>query len=761
MNQKITDIISQMSLEEKASLCSGASTFATQAIDRLSIPALHMADGPHGLRKQLGEADFMGKNESVTATCFPAACLMGAGFDRKQVRRMGEALGEACQANDVQVLLGPGINIKRSPLCGRNFEYFSEDPLVSGELGAAYIQGVQSNGVGACLKHFFANNQETRRRTQSSNLDERTIREIYTPAFETAIEKGKPWAVMTSYNKVNGKYVNEDSQYCIDLLKGEFGFDGLVVSDWAAVHDRVAVIRGGTELTMPADKANDKLLVDAVKNGTLKESELDAACADIIAIALRGTEARKETAEYNFEVAHNLACQIAAESMVLLKNEDKVLPLDPTKNIVVIGGFAAEPRYQGAGSSRVNPWKVPTMQEVTAAYPNVRYVKGFGMGDIMDADEQAEAVAEAQKADIAIVMAGLPPIMEGEGFDRWVMKLPRCQNALIEKVCAVQSNTVVVLENGGVVELPWADKPKVILEAYLGGEAVNEAIWDVLTGNVAPSGHLAETFPLRYEDNPSYLDWPGEGDNTAYSEGLFVGYRWYTTRNVPVRYPFGHGLTYTDFSYSDLCLSAERFQVDDTLTVSVTVKNIGDRVGKALVQLYVGAPLGTLPVRVPVQELRDFQKIELVPGESQKVEFILNKRSFAHWDETVHTWRVFGGTYTVSIGANAQEMLCSVPVQAEHEYIPDGKIYDIMTPISEVELHPAGRKFLSEIMPMVNAIIARMGMGKEQQAAMPYADQRPKETGLMAEPLQTLKRMLRNLPEEKWDTLFMELNRNA
>lgn len=761
MNQKIADIISQMSLEEKASLCSGASTFATQAIDRLSIPTLHMADGPHGLRKQLGEADCMGKNESVTATCFPAACLMGAGFDRKQVRRMGEALGEACQANDVQVLLGPGINIKRSPLCGRNFEYFSEDPLVSGELGAAYIQGVQSNGVGACLKHFFANNQETRRRTQSSNLDERTIREIYTPAFETAIEKGKPWAVMTSYNKVNRKYVNEDSQYCIDLLKGEFGFDGLVVSDWAAVHDRVAVIRGGTELTMPADKANDKLLVDAVKNGTLKESELDAACADIIAIALRGTETRKETAEYDFEVAHNLARQIAAESMVLLKNEDKVLPLDPTKNIVVIGGFAAEPRYQGAGSSRVNPWKVPTMQEVTAAYPNVRYVKGFGMGDVMDADEQAEAVAAAQKADIAIVMAGLPPIMEGEGFDRWVMKLPRCQNALIEKVCAVQSNTVVVLENGGVVELPWADKPKAILEAYLGGEAVNEAIWDVLIGNVAPSGHLAETFPLRYEDNPSYLDWPGEGDNTAYSEGLFVGYRWYTTRNVPVRYPFGHGLTYTDFSYSDLCLSAERFQADDTLTVSVTVKNIGDRVGKALVQLYVGAPLGTLPVRVPVQELRDFQKIELAPGESQKVEFILNKRSFAHWDEIVHTWRVFGGTYTVSIGANAQEMLCSVPVQAEHEYIPDGKIYDIMTPISEVELHPAGREFLAEIMPMVNAIIARMGMGKEQQAAMPYADQRPKETGLMAEPLQTLKRILRNLPEEKWNALFVELNRNT
>ena len=761
MNPKIADLISQMSLEEKASLCSGAFTFATQAIERLSIPALHMADGPHGLRKQLGKADFMGKNESITATCFPAACLTGSGFDRDMVYKMGEALGEACQANDVQVLLGPGVNIKRSPLCGRNFEYFSEDPLVSGELGAAYIQGIQSRGVGACLKHFFANNQETRRRTQSSNLDERTLREIYTPAFETAVQKGKPWAVMTSYNKVNGKYVNESSQYCVDLLKGEFGFDGLTVSDWAAVHDRVAVISGGTELTMPADKANDALLVDAIKGGTLQESELDAACADIIAIALRGAENRKKSAAYDFEAAHKLARQIAAESMVLLKNAENMLPLDPTANIVVMGGFAAEPRYQGAGSSRVNPWKVPTMQEVTAAYPNVRYVQGFGMGDVEDADAQAEAVAAAEKADIAIVMAGLPPIMEGEGFDRWVMKLPRCQNALIEKVCAVQPNTVVVLENGGAVELPWADKPKAILEAYLGGEAVNEAIWDVLTGTVAPSGHLAETFPVRYEDTPAYLSWPGEGDNTAYSEGLFVGYRWYTTRNMPVRYPFGHGLTYTEFAYSDLCVSAEDFQAGDTLTASVAVKNIGNRTGKALVQLYVGAPLGTLPVRLPAQELRGFQKIELAPGESRKVEFALNKRSFAHWDETVHTWRVFGGTYTVSIGANAQEMLCSVPVQAEHEYIPDGKIYDIMTPIGEVGLHPAGKKFLAEIMPMVNAIIARMGMGKEQQTAMPYADQRPKETGLMAEPLQTLKRMLRNLPEEKWDTLLAELNRNT
>ena len=758
MTAEIKDLISQMTLEEKASLCSGASMFSTQAIERLNIPSFCMSDGPHGLRKQLGGEDFMGKNESIPATCFPAACATGSSFDRELVRQMGEKLGSICQANDVQVLLGPGINIKRSPLCGRNFEYFSEDPLVSGTLGSAYVQGVQSQGVGTSLKHFFANSQETRRRTQSSNLDERTIRELYTPAFEQVIREAEPWTVMSSYNKVNGRYVNESSQYCKDLLKGEFGFNGVVVSDWAAVHDRTAVIMGGTALTMPGDKANDAVLVEAVENGTLAEENLNAACADIIELALKAEKNRHEHSEYDYEEAHALARKIAAESMVLLKNEDSFLPIDPSKKIAVIGGFATEPRYQGAGSSRVNPWKLQTLPEVTAKYSNVVYAEGFGMDDMPDENRQAAAVEAAKSAEVAVIMAGLPPVMEGEGFDRWVMKLPQCQNELIARICAVQPNTVVVLQNGGAIELPWAEKPKAILEAYLGGEAVSEAIWDVLTGTVAPSGHLAETFPLRFEDNPCYLSWPGEGDESNYSEGLFAGYRWYTSRNIPVRYPFGHGLTYTDFTFSDLHLSDENFRAGDTLTAVVKVTNTGKRTGKALVQLYVGTPLGELQVRVPVRELRGFEKIELQPGESREVSFVLDKRSFAHWDSGVHAWRVFGGNYTVEICENAQDVLLSATVKAEHEYIRDGKVYSIMTPISEVMLHLAGKSFLDGIMPMVNAIIERMGMGKEKQATMPYAGQMPKNTGLMAEPLQTLKRMLQNIPEEKWDDLIKEMN---
>lgn len=488
MQDEISDIVSQMTLEEKASLCSGADMFATQPIERLGIPAFYMTDGPHGLRKQEGETDFMGKNESIPATCFPAACLTGSSFDPALIKEIGRMLGRACQANDVQMILGPGVNIKRSPLCGRNFEYFSEDPLVSGTMGAAYVEGVQQEGVGACLKHFFANNQETRRRTQTSNMDERTLREIYLPAFEQVIREAAPWGVMTSYNKVNGRYVNESPAWCLDMLRSEFGFQGLTVSDWAAVHDRVAVLAAGNELTMPADKENDRLLVEAVQNGSLDEAALDAACADIIAAALRGQSEKKTGSAYDFEAGHALARRAAAESMVLLKNEDSVLPLDPQKNIVVIGGFAAEPRYQGAGSSRVNAWKVPTLPEVTEGLTNITYVKGFGMDDVTDENLQREAVEAAQNAELAVVLAGLPPVMEGEGFDRWVMKLPKCQNTLIEKVCDAQPNTIVVLQNGGPVELPWAERPKAILEAYLGGEAVSEAIWDVLTGAVNPGG---------------------------------------------------------------------------------------------------------------------------------------------------------------------------------------------------------------------------------------------------------------------------------
>lgn len=562
---------------------------------------------------------------------------------------------------------------------------------------------------------------------------------------------------MSSYNKVNGRYVNETPHWNKDVLREEFGFDGMTVSDWAAVHDRVAALAGGTNLTMPADKNNDALLVEAAQNGTLPESELDAACCDIIALALKGAALHKPAAAYDFEKAHTLARRIAAECMVLLKNEDNILPLDKKCRIALIGGFAAQPRYQGAGSSHVNAYKVPALTDITAGLNNVSFSEGFDMSGVPSAEKQNAAVAAAQAAEIAVIFAGLPPVMESEGFDRWVMKLPQDQNELIEKICAVQPNTVVVLQNGGPVELPWADHPKAILEAYLGGEAVSEAIWDVLTGAAAPSGHLAETFPLRLEDNPSYLSWPGSGNHVPYQEGVFVGYRYYTTRRMAVRYPFGHGLTYTDFSYSDLTLSTDSFTKGDTLKASVTVTNTGKRTGKALVQLYVGAKLGSIAERCPVRELRAFEKIELQPGESRRVVLTLTDRAFSHWDSGVHSWRVMGGTYTVEVGTSAQDIVLSAPIRAADEYIPDGRTYNIMTSLEDALRHPAGQAFWEKIQPQLNAAMARMNAGN--QTPMPYGDEMPASVGLMVEPLQTLKRLLPMISEAEWNTLFDEMNR--
>lgn len=753
--EQIKALVAQMTLEEKAGLCSGASMFSTKGVERLGIPSINLSDGPHGLRKQSGKQDFLGQNESITATCFPAACATGSSFDPDLVQEMGRMLGRECQHEDVQVLLGPGINIKRSPLCGRNFEYFSEDPLVSGKLGSAYVEGVQAEGVGTSLKHFFANNQECRRRTQSSNMDERTMREIYTSAFEQVVRKAHPWTVMSSYNKADGVYVNEDPAYLRRLLREEFGFDGTVVSDWAAVHDRVAVLKGGCDLTMPAEDT-DHLIVEAVRSGSLDEAILNAACENIVELAFRCKEARCPQA-YDFEAAHTLARRIAAESMVLLKNEGGLLPLDSGKKIALIGKFAAEPRYQGAGSSRVNPYRVPTMLDVTAGMENVSYTEGFGFGGMADPEEQARAVAAAKDADVAVIFAGLSAVMESEGFDRWVMKLPACQNELIEAVCAVQPHTVVVLQNGSAVELPWAEKPAAILEAYLGGEAVCEAIWDVLTGAVSPEGHLAETFPLRLQDNPSYLFWPGEGDRVEYREGVFVGYRYYASREMPVRYPFGHGLSYTTFSYSNLTLSADRFAAGDILKASVQVTNTGSRSGKALVQLYVGTSLGDTGVRRPVRELRGFEKVPLQPGETRTVEFMLDKRVLAHWDQDAHSWRVAGGTYEVQIGLSAQDIILRAPVDAADEYIPAKTVYNIMTPICDMEKHPAGKAFMKKIEPVLNAILARVNMGGGQ-AEMPYAELMPKTVGLPMEPVQTLKRMLPMVSAEEWEQLFAELN---
>ena len=757
-DKAVERLVAQLTLEEKASLCSGSKAFLSQGISRLEISAFELADGPHGLRKQPGAQDHLGKNESVVATCFPASCALGAGFDESLAEETGTMLGIACQANNVSVLLGPAINIKRSPLCGRNFEYFSEDPLLSGTLGTAWVKALQKQGVGASVKHFLANNQETRRRTQSSEPDERTLREIYASAFEMVVKEAQPWSVMAAYNKIHGVYATESEKTLRKLLRSEWGYDGLVVSDWHAVHDRVAAIKGGCALTMPDAKATDHELVDAVRCGLLDEAVLDEACAQILVLAQKAKQNARPETKYDFEAGHALARKIAAECMVLLKNEDNILPMASSAHIAVSGPLATAPRYQGAGSSRVNAWHVPTMPEVTAALPNVQYSAGCTMGEKTDADLLAQAVCAAKDADIAVIFAGQPPIMESEGFDRWVMKLPPCQNELIEAVCAVQPNTVVVLQNGAPIELPWRSKPKAILEAYLSGEAACEAIWDVLTGSANPGGHLPETFPERIEDTPAYLSWPGEGDRVEYPEGVFVGYRYYASKNAPVAYPFGHGLSYTHFRYSALQLSQNTFTAEDTITASVCVINDGNRAGKALVQLYVGVGLTDTGIHRPVRELRGFQKVLLAPGESKIVTFSLAKRAFAYWDAQAHAWRVPGGNYEVQVCENAQQVLLAAPVKVEDEYLPTDVHYTIMTPIGDVMKNPIGKAFCESAMESFMPAVSKMGaMGVQEE--IPYAAQRPATVGLMSEPLQTLQRFARDKTPADWNAFFRQINR--
>lgn len=753
---KAKEIVKTLTLEEKASLTSGAEMFATSCLEEKGIASVFMSDGPHGLRKQEGKQDFMGKNESVTATCFPAACCVASSFDVEVAEKLGRGLAKNCQAESVDVLLGPGINIKRSPLCGRNFEYFSEDPYLAGSMGSAYVKALQAEGIGASLKHYVANNQETRRRTSNSKVSERAMREIYLSAFEKVVKEAKPWTVMASYNKVEGTYLTENRKYLVDILRKEWGFDGMVVSDWAAVHDRIAAVKGGCALTMPGDSLHDHVIVDAVKSGALEERLLDEACEQIVALSLKAQANRKKTS-YDMEEGHRLAVELAKESLVLLKNEGDLLPLDADKKVLVVGAFAEEARYQGAGSSHVNAYKVPTLQEVVGNCPNVSFVEGFGMEDSYDEKKAQEAVNAAKKADVVVVMAGLPPIMESEGFDRYTMKLPRCQNRLITELASVQKNITVVLENGGVVEMPWADEVPAIVEAYLVGEGVNEAIWSVLTGQTNPSGHLAESFPLCYEDSSAYLTWPGEGNEVTYGEDIFVGYRYYSSRKQRVRFPFGHGLSYTTFSYRDLFVERNRYVAGQTLEARVTVENTGKRAGKALVQLYVGCKKGATAINRPVRELRRFEKVSLQPGESKTVIFTLDQRCFSYWDKGAHAFRVPGGDYTIEICQDAATVLLQQEITVEDEYIASGQKYDLMTPIVDVQKHPLGKAFMEEVQPMIDAVIARMDMGKAS-AQMPYAEEMPKELGLLSEPLQTIKRMLPMLPEERWENLFQEMN---
>lgn len=697
MQQKeIRELIRKMTLEEKASLCSGADVWHTKAVERLGIPAIMVSDGPHGLRKQEMTADHLGINESISAVCFPAGCASACSWDREVMRSIGTALGNECRAEGVSVILGPAINIKRSPLCGRNFEYLSEDPCLAGELASAYIDGVQSRNVGTSLKHFFANNQEYRRMTSSSDMDERTMREIYLAPFETAVKQSKPWTVMNSYNRVNGAYVGETKEYLTDILRNEWGFDGFVMTDWGAVNERVPALKAGCDLEMPSSGGlNDKLIVDAVREGKLDEKLVDQACERILNIVFRYTENKKQAA-FDREADHETARRAEADSIVLLKNEDSILPVKAGTKLAVIGKYALAPRYQGGGSSHINSCRVDAALDALKAYTSVTYAEGFH-DDKDETDEKllSEAARIAAHADLAVIFAGLPDAFESEGFDRKHLHMPESQNELIREVCKAQPNTVVVLHNGAPVEMPWINEVKGLVETYLGGQAVGPAVADVLTGKVNPSGHLAETFPLRLEDTPCYLTYGGDHDHSSYGEGVFVGYRYYVSRNMRVLFPFGYGLSYTDFRYKNLHFDKHTMADSDIAQVYVDVENAGEVRGKALVQLYVAPPQNGL--KRPLRELKRFERVELMPGEIRTVSFTLDKRCFAAWDTRMHDWYTEEGDYSVQICSDAQTVQLeeSIHVTPAKAYRPE---FTLNSTLGEILATEKGKAMLGAMM---------------------------------------------------------------
>ena len=700
--EKIRDLVSQMTLEEKAGLCSGEDFWHTKAVERFGIPSVMVSDGPHGLRKQDEAADHLGINNSIKAVCFPAGCALASSFDRELAEKMGETIGQECQAENISTILGPAVNIKRSPLCGRNFEYYSEDPYAASEMSAAFIQGVQSKNVGTSLKHFLANNQEKRRMTNSSDVDERTLREIYMAAFEGAVKNGKPWTMMNSYNRVNGKYVGESKKYLTDLLRDEWGFDGYVVSDWGAVNDRVEALKAGMDLEMPSSNGvNDALIVKAVQEGTLDEETVDLACERILNIVFRYIENRDENAVFDKEKDHETAASVEEECIVLLKNDSDengkhILPLNKEQKVAFIGKYAEAPRYQGGGSSHINSWKVESALEAVKGLADVVYAKGFD--DVEDkADEilEAEAVQAAKDADAAVIFAGLPDSFESEGYDRTHLNLPDCQNRLIDKICDVQKNVVVVLHNGSPVVMPWKDRVSAIVEAYLGGQAVGKAEVKVLFGEVNPSGRLSETFPNRLEDTPCYLTYGKGKDHAEYREGVFVGYRYYTTREMDVQYPFGYGLSYTTFGYSSLTVDKNELTDAETLSVSVDVENTGDRTGKEVVQLYV-APVSFEVLR-PVRELKGFEKVSLESGEKKTVTFSLDDRDFAVWNAELHCWDVPDGAYRIQICRNAQEVILETEVHVKNTKRPRRK-YTVNTCMGELLADPKAQQIVGQMM---------------------------------------------------------------
>lgn len=693
------EILQTLTLEEKASLCQGASFWFTKEITEKGVPAIMMTDGPHGLRKQTGETDHLGINKSVPATCFPSSAAVCNSWDETLMRQIGAALGQECKQEQVAVLLGPGANLKRSPLCGRNFEYFSEDPYLSSNMAKSHIQGVQSQGVGTSLKHFALNNQETRRMTVDVRVDERTLRETYLASFETAVKEGKPWTIMGAYNKVNGTYCCENSHLLRDILRGEWGYEGVVVSDWGAANDDALGIAAGFDLRMPyAGEVKTQAIVQAVQEGRLDQRDLDAAVLRLLKLALRGEANRCKTARYDVAAHHELAIQAAAESAVLLKNEGGVLPLAHTARVAVIGGLAKTMRYQGGGSSHVNPTFHRDLLTVLAEdYPDVKatFARGYRLKkDEVDEDFVSRALANAAESDVVVYCMGMPNGWESEGFDRTHLRLPGNQIDLLNRLAALGKPVVVFLFTGAPVLTDWAAKADALFAMYTAGQGVAEAMARLLFGRANPCGKLAETWPLALEHTPCSLTYP-QKETAVYEEGVFVGYRYYDKKQMPVAYPFGFGLSYTDWQYSNLRLDKQHIRDTDTLTVQLDVTNTGRLPGKEIVELYVGnAPVG---VPRPVKELRGFTKVFCTPGQTQTVTFTLNKRSFAYYHVGMHDWYAESGTYEILAGASSRDIRLRATVRMEAtQVIP--KTYDRFVTMGELMTLPAGQAVVQEMM---------------------------------------------------------------
>ena len=687
--------VSKMTLEEKAQLLSGNGWWYTHHIERLGIPAIRMADGPHGLRKIAdNEAD-----KILPATCFPTAPGIAATWNPALVQALGAALGREAQANEVQILLGPGVNMKRSPLGGRNFEYFSEDPLLTGVLAAAYINGVQGEGVGTSIKHFAVNNQEFERMATSSNLDERTLHEIYLPAFEMAVKEAQPWTIMSAYNLINGIHATEHPYLLTEILRDAWGFEGFVVSDWGAINDRVEGIRAGTNLEMPGSGTyNRDKIIAAVQQGLLEMEVVDRAVEQLLTVVFSADKLRNPDTTYDLEEHHAFARRVAGESIVLLKNSEAILPLNAT-NIAIIGSFAKYPRYQGAGSSQVNPTRISNAYDELSLLldqnTTLSYADGYDLQGEATEQQIAEACQIAANAEVAVVFAGLPDSYESEGFDRNNLDLPEGHNRLIEAVSAVQPNLIVVLMNGSAVTMPWLDKAKGLVEGWLGGQAGGGALADVLTGKVNPSGKLPETFPTCLEQTPTYPNFPERHGHAAYGEGLFVGYRHYDKKRLTPLFPFGFGLSYTEFTYTKIQAASQEFDLQGEFIVEVGIKNTGKRAGQEVVQLYLHE-CDPAVVR-PERELRAFTKVHLEAGEEKSVRLTLTKRAFAYYNPKTHAWEVKAGTFNLFAGGSSRDLPLKLSVEVK---TTTRALIPIMrhSMIKDILEHPRGTPYYEQLL---------------------------------------------------------------